>query len=476
MRKFVVLFTVWFINMNLLAQDFSAINDDGVRIYYKYIVKGYSVEVTCAGYYTYNGVVSIPEEVNKMKVKRIGKDAFSGCSVTSVIIPNSVESIDDYAFFRCGALKSITIPNSVLTIGFAAFNESGLTSIIIPNSVEIIERSCFGGCKYLSSVTLSQYLDDLSEGLFSGCGSLKSITIPNNVKKIGSSAFENCKNISSIKIPDGVTRIGSSAFEGCAQMKTISIPQNVEYIGQLTFMNCTSLKSINLPNGIREIGISFFNGCVNLSSVTIPSSVTKIYEKAFYNCRSLKSITIPGNVTSIQDNAFAECTNLTSVIIDPQNTDPRFERRTIGNGAFNCENLMTIYCFLKNPIAIKGKSSDDRTFHIKTFRNATLYVPAGYIEKYKNTNGWKDFATIIETDPTDLTSLRNERVKIGRRNGRLTIDEAKNGEYIYVYSMDGKYIGSSVVHNGTAEIDIRMHTGNIFIVKIGNMVNKIVLN
>ena len=243
--------------------------------------------------------------------------AFSGCSdLVSVTIPNSVTSIGYGAFEGCSSLTSITIPNSLTSIGYEAFRGcSGLTSVIIPNSVTSIGQETFSGCSDLVSVTIPNSVTSIGYGAFEGCSSLVSVTIPNSVTSIGCRAFSHCSSLTSITIPNGMTSIESETFSNCSGLTSITIPNSVTSIGLEAFYRCSNLTSVTIPNRVTTIEYHTFSYCSSLTSVTIGNSVTSIGQEAFLNCYGLTSVTIPNSVTSIGNSAFYNCISLKKVIV-----------------------------------------------------------------------------------------------------------------------------------------------------------------
>ena len=204
-----------------------AVEIDG--IWYNLVSKAKVAEVTnpTPGYINdnYTGAISIPEAVTydgiDYIVISIGDNAFGGCeNVTSVTIPISVVSIGFSAFSYC-SLESITIPNSVTTIGNYAFGQcKSLTSITLPNSLSIIKATVFMDCSSLTSIIIPNSVTGIQEYAFSKCG-LRSIIIPNNVKYISSRAFQYCGSLTSITIGSGVHSIGGEVFSHCPELTDV---------------------------------------------------------------------------------------------------------------------------------------------------------------------------------------------------------------------------------------------------------------
>ena len=194
---------------------------------------------------------------------------------------------------------------TVIQVGDRAFYKcSALTSVEIPNSVTKISSSAFNGCSSLVSVEIPNSVTEIYYGAFYDCSSLVSVEIPNSVTKIGDDAFYGCSSLTSVEIPNSVTKISFSAFDGCSSLTAVEIPNSVTTICNSAFRDCSSLVSVEIPNSVTTIGDSAFCRCTSLTSVEIPNSVTEIGYYAFCDCSSLTSIEIPNSVTTISYHAF----------------------------------------------------------------------------------------------------------------------------------------------------------------------------
>ncbi len=201
------------------------------------------------------------------------------------------------------------------TSGYSIFKNNNLSGkLIIPASVTSIGQEAFYGCASLTQITIPNSVTYIDNTVFTDCTSLTSVTIPDSVTSIGINAFRYCKSLESIIIPNSVTYIDAYAFKNCTSLKSITIPDSVTSIEVGTFEGCESLTQVTIPESITNIDAYAFEGCRLLESVIIPDLVTSINNNAFQNCTSLTQIIIPDSVTSIGNNAFNGCTSLTSVI------------------------------------------------------------------------------------------------------------------------------------------------------------------
>ena len=369
MKKHLLLFAMILLPLVASAHDIEVKNADGVTIYYCYINDGAELAVTFRG----NDIDKFFDGYN---------DSYSGNvqipdEVTYMNRTRKVTCIGPYAFYNCTGLTSVTIPNSIIRIWYFAFY---------------------------------------------GCKGITSITIPNSVTSIGEFAFQKCTGLISITIPNGVTSIEQGTFDSCTSLTSVTIPNSVTSIGSYSFYKCTSLTSITIPNSVTKIQYKAFQNCTRLASVIIPNSVTDVGDYAFDNCSGLSFVTIGNEVAHIGNYAFRNCSKLTSISIPNSVLD-------FGVNVFDGVYISTVISKIENPFNIYGSNSDKRVFSLNTFYNATLYVPTGTVEKYKITDGWKDFRFIEEgTGGGDTpTTQKCEKPTISYENGKLTFTSETEG-------------------------------------------------
>jgi hypothetical protein len=290
---------------------------------------------------SYSGSVVIPESVTyngkTYSVTSIGWAAFNQCrDLTSITIPNSVTSIGSDAFLYCG-VKKVIVPDIAAWCGISFGNEyanpsvyahhlfsdeeTEIKNLVIPNGVTSIGGCAFYGCSGLTSVTIPNSVTSIGDGAFSGCSSLQyneygnAYYLGNNENPYLVFIKPKTTDITTCAINEGCKFIHSDAFSSCSGLTSITIPNSVTGIGSGAFSRCSGLTSVTIGNGVTSIGASAFSECSGLTSVTIPNSVTSIGVSAFRNCTSLTSVTIGNGVTSIGGSAFYNCNGLQKVIV-----------------------------------------------------------------------------------------------------------------------------------------------------------------
>ena len=157
----------------------------------------------------------------------------------------NITALPTQAFYKSTNVENLILPNTLTTIGEEMFYHSALKTIVIPESVETIERAAFCGCENLSSFEIPARVKTIEEEVFCYCRSLTSIEIPANVKTIGDGAF-SMSALTSIKIPTNVETIGNEAFSDCESLTSIEILANVKTIGNNVFSLCKSLKTVDM--------------------------------------------------------------------------------------------------------------------------------------------------------------------------------------------------------------------------------------
>lgn len=263
----------------------------------------------------------------------IADGEFWGCaSLTSVSIGDSVPSIGNYAFYGCSSLISATIGNRVTSIGSYAFCScTSLSSVNVPDSVTSLGDGAFSTCTSLASVTIGNSITSIGGDAFTGCTSLSSVDIPDSVTSIGDYAFYRCDSLSSVTIPAAVTSIGTRALGRCSELVSITVaPGNSHFKsvdGVLFSLDGATLiqfpaglgDSYAVPVYVTSIGNYAFEYSHSLVNVTIPGSVRSIGKYAFYNCTSLVYVAYSGEKPpSFGTNVFADSSGVSVLHVIPE--------------------------------------------------------------------------------------------------------------------------------------------------------------
>ena len=297
----------------------------------------------------------------------------------------------------------------------------GLSEYHIPDEVTAISDGVFAICydlknftgKFASADGRCLIVNDTLKAF--APRDVKEYTIPAGVTAIAPDVFLNCFELKSIMIGAGVTSIGNEAFGNCQSLKTATVCESVATIGQFAFFGCDSLERFDgelaSADGhylvVNDTLKAFAQG--NLTEFTIPDDVTVIGESAFYLCKGLKSVTIGESVTTIAKGAFELCDGLTSVTIGSNVT-------TIGDGAFrSCSALKSITVNNPNPVNV-GVTKYNDVFYEVDCSKCTLYVPSESVGKYKTTEGWNAFGTILPIGASSITETQQEQA-----DGHITV-------------------------------------------------------
>jgi len=319
--------------------------------------------------------VVVPETLDGHTVTQIGTFALSSFGgdfsdnhipdtlITSIVLPETIEVLPDYAFSYNYNLKEINIPSKVKTIPYECFSYCiSLEYVEIPETVTQIEGRAFNWCNNLKNINIPENITEICENTFRGCYALESVNMPgvkkigeyafcyceslvidelpknlteigdgafqrcesfecldlSNVIKIGKSAMADCENLKEVILNDNLERLEYGVFQNCDSLERITLPSNLTYIGGYCF-RLSGLKNIDFNDKLKEIAGGAFYGCFELTDVVLPDSLEYIRSLAFYRCHALETITIPTNVKILGYNSFARCANLTTVYFNAVN-------------------------------------------------------------------------------------------------------------------------------------------------------------
>lgn len=312
--------------------------------------------------------------------------------LTEVTVPNSVyyggktykvTSIGSSAFYNCTTLKSISLPNTIITI----------------------EKDAFAHCASLSSINLPNSVIGIMHAAFEATG-LTKFEMPNSVKSLGDWVFTSCGELQYLSLSSSLTNIPYNAFSRCPRLETVVIPPSVASIASYAFSEDTSLKNVIISDVAAWCNIIFDNWDSNpvyfshrislgeneIENLVVPATVQRVRKYAFYYCESLKTVDVSEGTTFIEDYAFSSCRNLEIVTL------PR-SISGLGAYAFNASyGLTEMHCRHETPFDISSNA-------IYTTK-ATLFVPKNCTEAYKNADVWKTFKYILEEgDPIPGTTF-----------------------------------------------------------------------
>lgn len=300
--------------------------------------------VTSIGDRAFELCIGLKEIELPPELKSIGNAAFSNCrSLRKISIPEAVEKIGLSVFTGCTSLEKIEVDennSNYVSDRYGALLDKNQTTVIqyptgsqrtkyeMPNTVTTIESYAFEKSKNLEEVTFSENLKTIKSYAFQASG-IRSAEFSNRLEQIGNFAFNESK-LSSITLGNSVKNIGDSAFAWCTSLTEIEIPSTTDVIGVSAFFMCTSIEKYTIGKENKKFASDDYGVLFNkdksillyypvgstTEEYTVPSTVKTISASSFSTCLNIKKIIIPDSVEEINDLAFSQCPSLTDVIYE----------------------------------------------------------------------------------------------------------------------------------------------------------------
>ena len=279
-------------------------------ISYNVIGEG-EVEVTYNDSVKLRGEVVLPativHEGITYHVTRIGDDAFRGCPITSIDIPEGVTAINFFAFNGCSRLEYIEFPNSLVSLGrWVFYNCRSIKNLNIPRNLTDIAYTALAGLSGLVYYTCSPFNPKFK--------AVDGILYNKDMTMLV--AYPQAAAATSFTIPSTITSLYDYCLHNCDNLTEINIPESVTYFGMNIFSASDNIESIDVPDGVTKMGVTVFGQCPKLSHVHLPASLDSIKNSCFYGCNSLTEVVIPASVRYIGNYAFSDCENLKTITFE----------------------------------------------------------------------------------------------------------------------------------------------------------------
>lgn len=260
------------------------------------------------GYFGKDREVTIPAQIDGMPITSMGKTPSKSYIPQKVKILNieaPLEIILDNCFANYEYLTKVNIPDTVTSIEKYAFSQCRkLEEIVLPESLISMDNYVFHCCLNLNSIIIPKNVTSMGKYVFAICRKLNKVEILANINTIDAYTFSECDNLNDVILPNSITSIERRAFYYCSGLQEINLPENLVKIEKEAFNLCENLTNITFSNSLEHIGSMAFNGCSSLEEIIIPASVKFIGDKAFSGCKNLKNVVFLGDIPELGKNVF----------------------------------------------------------------------------------------------------------------------------------------------------------------------------
>lgn len=296
-----------------------------------------------------------------------------------------IDEIPSNAFSGRWAIDKVVLPPTLKKIGSFAFQGTALTSVNIPDNVETIKECAFNNARQLQEVHLPDSLTSLGTSAFEYCRSLRTIKIPTKLKTIPDYTFQNCRSLQSVELHDSITGFGNHAFVNC-DLREITLPKSTSWVDNDAFSGNVNLSKVTLNEGLVNISDKAFYQTA-IDTLNCPSTLRSIRNSAFARCNNLRQINLNEGLTRIESGALAN--NKATEIVLPSSLE-----YCAGGAFYDCDSLVTIEARSVMPPNTDGNCPLSGTDLTK----AVLYVPVWSLSEYQLATGWNQFYTFRTSD------------------------------------------------------------------------------
>lgn len=331
------------------------------------------------------------QEVNKLIIEgELNSDDWSKIkqmtNLTELDLSKAlIDEIPNEAFNGRWAIDKVVLPPTLKKIGSFAFQGTALTSVNIPDNVETIKECAFSQVKQLQEVHLPDSLTSLGNYAFAECRSLRTVKIPTKLKTIPDYTFQNCRSLQSVELHDSITAFEDYSFNNC-DLREITLPKSTTWVGGNAFNGNTNLSKVTLNEGLIDIWAeAFYNTAID--TLNCPSTLRNIYNGAFAGCGNLRQINLNEGLTRIEVYALAN--NKATEIVLPSSLE------YCAGAAFDgCDSLVTIEARSVMP----PNTDNGCPLTSADLTKAILYVPVWSLAEYQLATGWNQFYTFRTSD------------------------------------------------------------------------------
>ena len=330
----------------------------------------------------------------------------------------------------------------------------------------------------MTSLTIPNSVTSIGQEAFYYCVGLTSLTIPNSVTSIGEGAFRSCEGLTSLTIPNSVTSISAHTFSGCKSLTSVVIPNSVTYIGISAFEGCSGLTSVTIPNSVTSIDNWAFGYWENLLDVycyaeDVPSVGVDIFEDSpIINCNlHVPAASIESYKAKEPWSGFGKIIGLSDI--------PKLEKCATPFVIY-ADGKLSLSCQTEGAEFVTKIASED----INTFNSAEIELNATYnIEVFATKLNYENSDTVnvalvwVENgkvgEESGVISVESAPVLIQANGGNLTINGVAKGCEIVVYTLNGTEVARATATEGSTTINTGLQSGIVAIVKLGNKSVKI---